>query len=155
MRVLATTHPASGHLHPLVPLLRGLSERGHEVLAATSRAFCPAVEAVGLPAVAVGHDWLESEARTTLPGILDSLPAGQIAFFVRLAGEAAPDIERVALDWQPDLILRESVEYGGWIAAERLGLPHVECGHVGAFGGALLSPPGGEDLPRPLHSPRV
>jgi hypothetical protein len=24
MRVLATTHPESGHLHPLVPILRGL-----------------------------------------------------------------------------------------------------------------------------------
>src|SRR5260221_11205993 len=101
MRVLATTHPASGHLHPLVPLLRGLSERGHEVLAATSRAFCPAVEAVGLPAVAVGHDWVGAGARTTLPRILDSSPAGPIAFFLPLAAEDPPDNERVAPHRQP------------------------------------------------------
>jgi UDP:flavonoid glycosyltransferase YjiC (YdhE family) len=119
---------------------------------ATSRAFCPAVEAVGLRAVAVGHDWLGSEAGTTLPGILESSPAGQVAFFARLAGEAAPDIERVALDWQPDLILRESMEFGGWIAAERLGLPHVECGITIALGGAFLASVVGEHFARLLDA---
>jgi UDP:flavonoid glycosyltransferase YjiC (YdhE family) len=84
--------------------------------------------------------------------MLESSPAGQIAFFVRLAGEAAPDIERVALDWQPDLILRESIEFGGWIAAERLGLPHVECGITVAYGGAFLASVVGEPFARLLDA---
>jgi UDP:flavonoid glycosyltransferase YjiC (YdhE family) len=152
MRVLATTHPGSGHLHPLVPLLRTLSTRGHAVLVTTSRAFCPAVEAVGLQAVAVGHDWLESDAGTTLPGFLESSVVDQVAFFVQLAGEAAPDIERVARDWHADLILREYTEYGGWIAAERLGLPHVECGITMAYGGAFLASVVGEHFARLLDA---
>src|SRR5260221_9036393 len=94
MRVLATTHPASGHLHPLVPLLRGLSERGHEVLAATSRAFCPAVEAVGLPAVAVGYRRFGAGARTNLPGLHPSTPAHPKTIFLPLARESAPHNQR-------------------------------------------------------------
>jgi UDP:flavonoid glycosyltransferase YjiC (YdhE family) len=95
---------------------------------------------------------LESEAGITLPGFIASPVADQIAFFARLAGKAAPDIERVALDWQPDLILRESMEFGGWIAAERLGLPHVECGITAAYGGAFLASLVGEHFARLLDT---
>jgi UDP:flavonoid glycosyltransferase YjiC (YdhE family) len=152
VRVLATTHPGSGHLHPLVPLLRGLRDRGHEVLVATARSFCPAVEAVGLPTVAVGHDWLESEATTTLPGFVESSGPAQLVFFAQLAAEAVADIEKAAVAWGADLILRDSVEYGGWIVAERLGIPHVECGIVVALGGTVLARLTGEALPRLLDA---
>jgi UDP:flavonoid glycosyltransferase YjiC (YdhE family) len=137
MRILVTTHPGSGHLHPLVPLLRGLTGRGHDVLVATSRSFCPEVESLGFPAAPVGRDWLESEAASTLPGFVESPGLGQIGFFISLAGEAAPATESVAAEWGAELILRESSEFGGWIAAERLGLPHVECGINMATGGAI------------------
>src|SRR5260221_6404128 len=96
MRVLATTHPASGHLHPLVPLLRGLSERGHEVLAATSRAFCPAVEAVGLPAVAVWYEWPGSEGPSDASWILGSSTPRPVALFVPPAPATPPHSESTA-----------------------------------------------------------
>jgi MGT family glycosyltransferase len=36
-----------------------------------------------------------------------------------------PDLLAVAAQWRPDIVIRESMEYGGAIAAERLGIPHA------------------------------
>jgi UDP:flavonoid glycosyltransferase YjiC (YdhE family) len=36
-----------------------------------------------------------------------------------------PDLVRIAGDWKPDLVVRESMEYGGCIAAEHLDVPHA------------------------------
>ncbi len=43
MRVLFTTQPGVGHLHPLLPLARGMAQRGHEVAFACARSFVPEV----------------------------------------------------------------------------------------------------------------
>ena len=39
--------------------------------------------------------------------------------------EMVPDLLAIAREWGPDLIVREGMEYGGCLAAERLGLPHA------------------------------
>ena len=41
------------------------------------------------------------------------------------AGRMVPDLLEIAADWRPDLIVREGMEYGGCIAAERLGVAHA------------------------------
>ena len=35
------------------------------------------------------------------------------------------DLLALAVDWKPDLIVREGIEYGGCLAAEALGIPHA------------------------------
>jgi UDP:flavonoid glycosyltransferase YjiC (YdhE family) len=42
-----------------------------------------------------------------------------------------PDLLDIAADWGPDLIVRESMEYGGCLAAESLGIPHASIGGNG------------------------
>ena len=37
----------------------------------------------------------------------------------------AIDLLRLCRDWQPDLLVRDTTEFGGCVAAEALGLPHA------------------------------
>ena len=75
MRVLFTTHPASGHFHPQVPLARAVAAAGHEVAFACSPAFQPTVEAAGFRCFPAGLPWLEAEMEAAFPA-LRALPPG-------------------------------------------------------------------------------
>jgi UDP:flavonoid glycosyltransferase YjiC (YdhE family) len=61
MRVLFTTHPASGHLHPLVPLARAARDAGHDARFAIAASHVPSVERAGFPAFAAGADYEDAE----------------------------------------------------------------------------------------------
>jgi UDP:flavonoid glycosyltransferase YjiC (YdhE family) len=131
MRILFTTRPASGHFHPLVPLARAAVRVGHEVAFAAPASFCPVVERVGFGAFPAGFE------RSSVP--LDELfprmrTLAGVEFtryvngYIRIRSEAArmvPDLLALAESWRPDLIVRESAEYGGCVAAEVLEIPHA------------------------------
>ncbi len=130
MRILLTTQPAYGHFRPLLPLAEALRARGHDVQVATSRRFGPVVEAHGLPGEPAGLDWLESD-KSTIP---DELRAPQDSTletffahqFVRMTAERmARDVAILAQQWRPDVIVRESTEFGGALVGELLELPVV------------------------------
>ena len=130
MRILLTTQPAYGHFRPLLPLAEALRTRGHDVQVATSRKFGPVVEAHGLPRKPAGLDWLESD-KSTIP---DELRAPQDSTletffahqFVRMTAERmARDVASLAQQWRPDVIVRESTEFGGALAGELLEIPVV------------------------------
>jgi hypothetical protein len=53
-----------GHLHPLIPVARALSEAGHDVAICSARSFRPEVEAFELPYFEAGLDWLTSDQST-------------------------------------------------------------------------------------------
>ena len=126
MRVLFTVQPSSGHLRPLVPLARAVSHRGHEVAVCSAPSFRTEVEAYGLTHIGAGLDWTNSGPSAELP------PPGPEfeKFIVRMFADITtrsmvPDLMDVADAWRPDLIVRESLEYGGCLVAEALGIPHA------------------------------
>ena len=129
MRVLFTTQPVPSHLHPLVPLARALVDVGHAVAFATASSFHPSVEASGFRAFPAGMDWLPGQERSPLGGVrADSDPAYSVLtdFFGGVtARQMTPDLLSLCRSWKPDLIVRDPVEFGGCIAAECLGIPHV------------------------------
>ena len=126
MRILCTTQPAYGHFRPLLPIATALAARGHDVRIGTSARFAPVVEAEGYPFVPLGLDWLEADKSTIPPDLrapptaatLESFFAHQ---FVRMTAERlAHDVIELAAQWTPDLILRETTEFGALLAGQAL-----------------------------------
>ena len=139
MRVLFTCLPGTGSLRPLLPVADALRAQGHKVAFCSAPSLAAGLERQRLPFFAAGLDWDTSD-----PRYIDVLceAAGHLAFpaldgMARLAwvtnelfiGAAAaqmlPDLIRISRDWAADLIVRQSLEYSGCVAAERLGLPHA------------------------------
>jgi UDP:flavonoid glycosyltransferase YjiC (YdhE family) len=135
MHVLFTTQPAYGHLHPIVPLGWALQAAGHEVRVASSASFGPQLSATGLGFVAAGLDWLETDIAGAFPEYAVRRAAGESKTYLiseifawETARAMATDVTAMAGDWPVDLIVREPWEFGGAVAAARLGVPCVVHG---------------------------
>ncbi|MBO0866930.1 MAG: glycosyltransferase family 1 protein [Micromonosporaceae bacterium] len=142
MRILFTTQPASGHLRPLVPLAQAAARRGHQVAVATLDRMSGELAGYGLAHLPAGYDWAP-EVVAQLPrgysrlsfaqaaDVLAGLDAMVTATFAGPAARAlAHDV--LAAQFKPDLVVREADEFGGYLAAEVLGVPHAS---VASFGG--------------------
>lgn len=139
MRVLFTCLPGTGSLRPLLPVAHALRAEGHEVALCSAPSVAAGAEQQGLPFFAAGLDWDTSDPRyievlCEAAGHL-ALPAlGGMArltwvtnelFIGAAATHMLPDVIRISRDWGADLIVRQSLEYSGCVAAERLELPHA------------------------------
>ncbi|WP_052864126.1 glycosyltransferase [Streptomyces niger] len=138
MRILFSAQASYSHLAPLVlPAAEHARRAGHEVAVATGAAVADHIERRGLTAVRLPNvvGLAEVMQRGDLRPPADMRRFGSVtielepeffarAFVGRLAGPAARDLIEVCRDWRPDLILHESTEFGGYLAAERLGIPH-------------------------------
>lgn len=124
MRVLFTCPPGASHLRSTLSLAEGLTLAGHEVGYATSSSFGPAVRSAGYQPFAAGLDYEESKPRT-LPTLFSAEPGGSgLKVFAELAAQGmVEDLAKVIDEWQPGLVIRNLVEFGGWLAAERAGVP--------------------------------
>ena len=133
MRFLFTMHPAFGHFHSMVPLATAISEAGHEVAFATGKGFGPVVTRTGFAHFPCGldHDGaidifeaLPDSSFGTGQRPVDGLQ--QLRSFIEDIGpKMADDLLKLVPDWRPDVIVRDPVEFGGYVAAECHGLPHA------------------------------
>lgn len=135
MRTLFTVQPAIGHLHPLIPVAQALERAGHDVAFCSSASFRPEVEAFGFEYFDAGLDWVASDRSTwtpfpPMPAPPDpAFPAFVVTVFADVTTRAmVPDVLAIADEWRPDLIVREVMEWGGYLAAELLGIPHASVG---------------------------
>lgn len=134
MRFLLTVQPFIGHFHAMVPLALALKEHGHEVAFATGQSFGSTVQHVGLEHLPCGLD-LSSEPHDIFETLPDwesviakypSVGAQQVYGFIQALGpKMAADVIALMQNWQPDVIVRDPLEFGGYIAAEHCGLPHA------------------------------
>jgi UDP:flavonoid glycosyltransferase YjiC (YdhE family) len=139
MRALFTLLPARGSLQPLLPVAEAMRARGHEVALCSSPRLRNEVEAHGLTFLPAGLDWHVSDRDyidvlcQAAGGLAFPPLAGQERFAWVIAnlfiGAAArrmlPELIGIARQWSADLIVRESLEFAGCVAAEALGLPHA------------------------------
>ena len=147
MRVLLTSVAVYSHLVPtVVPVARALQAAGHEVVVATGGVLADDLDRFGVayrpmprmlapsqfgsdPDVARRMGFspdgkplpeLEELGRTAGRGAV----VGRI--FAGLAAErAAQDMLGVLSDFRPDLVVRECTEFGGYLVADKLGVPCV------------------------------
>ena len=139
MRVLLTTTGHAGHVLPLVPLARACLRAGHEVRVAVPASRSGDVINAGLHSLPLA-DPPEDESWPVLESSLDVSPdeanrrvIGEI--FGRINTTAAlPGVLGIVEAWRPDVIVRESYELAGLLAAELRGIPHVRA----AVGLALM-----------------
>lgn len=134
MRVLFTCVVGLGHFNPLVPLARTFQKAGHDVAFATDPKFSVYVQTVGFEAFAAGLDMPEALHRfiRRTPEWRDVAPWDQIRLMVPglFAGvriePMLEDLGPLIDNWQADLLIHDSAEMAGAIAAELAGIAHVE-----------------------------
>ena len=142
MRVLFTSSPGWGHVHPMVPLAQACVSRGDEVLWSASPEVCSSLEREGLRSTPAGLTQAESGRlfAERFPEFDSLEPTERPAFmFPRLfgavrAGPMLNDLMPVATDFGPDVIVHEAGELAGPIVAAALGVPNITHG----FGGLVV-----------------
>lgn len=144
LHILFTSQPASGHLRPLVPIAHAAQRRGHRVTVCAAERLRGEVCSYGLDFQSAGYDWTP-EVLSLLPAsyfwmpfaeAADALASIEDALIDMYVGDVAVATARSILDAlcdaPVDLVIRELDEYGGYLAAETWGVPHIS---VASFGG--------------------
>lgn len=142
MRVLFTSSPGWGHVHPMIPLAHAFTARGDEVLWSASPEVCPALEREGIRAAPAGLTQPDSGRifAERFPEIESLAPSDRPAFmFPRLfggvrAGPMLADLAPIASHFEPDVVVHEAGELAAPIVAALLGVPNITHG----FGGLVL-----------------
>jgi UDP:flavonoid glycosyltransferase YjiC (YdhE family) len=118
----------------MVPLARALEAAGHRVSFATDPGFCGYVRGAGFEAHPAGLDQPEAQARfvAATPGWAEIPPQDRMPFqFPGLFAGArvAPmlhDLESIMAGVRPELVIHDTAELAGAIAAEAAGVAHAE-----------------------------
>ena len=128
MRYLVTSTAGAGHYGPLAPFVRSFLRGGHEVLVAGPAALGPAVRDAGFWPVADPPAEEMAAVFARLPSLsheeANRVVVGEV--FARLDATAAlPRVREAITTWRPDVVVHESAEFAGPIAAELHGVPHA------------------------------
>jgi len=130
MRVLFSSTRGAGHLQPLLPYARALVARRHEVAVAAPEEVGKTLRDAGLPHLPFDHpgDDLLAPIWARLRGASEAemlaIAGGEIFAGVN-ARIALPKLQATIRAWRPDLVVRDSVEYGALVAAEAAGVRHA------------------------------
>ena len=149
MRVLFSSTRGAGHLQPLLPYARALVARRHEVAVAAPEEVSKTVRDAGLPHLPFDHPGDDALAPiwARLRGASEAamtIVASEIFAGVN-ARAALPKLQATIREWRPDLVVRDSVEFGALVAAEAAGVRHARVAvHSVSFEElfpALVGPP--------------
>jgi MGT family glycosyltransferase len=136
-RFLFYTTLGNGHLYPIVPTMRLLRERGHDVVVHTERANLATLAGLGIEAHAV-HAGIEARADDTWRS---RSPIGtlrrSVAMYLDRALLEADDIRKALRSDRPDAV---AVDSNCWGAAAAVGATGVPWAQVAPFLLPLTTP---------------
>lgn len=158
MRILFTFEGGSGHYNPLVPVARAAESAGHTVAFACAPERLAMVRSAGFQAFAAGIDVGGTPATEAMEDHYMATPdiAEREAYLLRegfagwYARHKAADIVALCETWRPDLLVRDEIDFGSAVAAERQGLPHASVLVIAA--GSFVRP---ELVAEPLNALRL
>jgi UDP:flavonoid glycosyltransferase YjiC (YdhE family) len=137
MRVLFGFAGGSGHFNPLVPIATALVDAGHAVAFAPSPSLVDRVRQAGFVAVPAGPPYGMTEPGPLVAPDQDAEERGVREYFAgSLARARAADLETIAADWKPDVIVGDEMDFGALLAGERAGIP---CARVLVLATGVLS----------------
>jgi UDP:flavonoid glycosyltransferase YjiC (YdhE family) len=127
VRVLFTFTGGRGHVEPLVPIARAARAAGHTVAFAGRPSILPAVEALRFGVFPTESARDEPPKRIPLRELDPEREERDFrdGFADRIARDRAGRVLALCGDWQPDVVVCEETDFGGMVAAERLGLPYA------------------------------
>ena len=134
MKILISCPPAHDHLLALLPVAEAAKREGHDVAIAVLARFAEVVTDAGLKHFPAGEDWIpdaiDNHTDDILPEKMEQFTQDFMAEM--LCGPAAiamaENVSEIMDNWKPDIVLRDSSDMGGLLAAERAKLPHISVG---------------------------
>src|SRR4051794_16350410 len=125
-----TSIQGAGHVRPLLPFADAFRDQGHDVLVGTPRGATGLVLDAGHAAWALPE--APREAADAVFARARGLPRDEAnrvilggVFAGVYARAALPGAQAAVEEWRPDVLLRESCEFAGAVAAERAGVPRA------------------------------
>jgi len=122
------------------PIARALVDNGHEIAFATAADFCERIERCGFRAFPAGLKMPERGVimRKVISDMMKAPPSDRPKMgFPRIFGEHSapimlPDLQKVIAEYNPDLLIHDTSELAGPIAATAAGIPYVNhsFGHI-------------------------
>lgn len=131
LKVLVSSLPIESHIRPLASPVSSLLSDGHDVVVACPASFRQRVVVTyRMPHLAAGYDWttdreLVYALSTLVADGNEAFIAKLLPFLAKVAAPMMQDILTFAHAWKPDVILHDCGELGAYLAAVRLGIPHV------------------------------
>lgn len=126
-RALVVVSGGYGHLDPLVPLARELEARGAHVAVAAPAWFAGPVAETGLKTIPLGGDGVAGPTSAYKAEQAGRTPSARgraaLARHLEQAVAQLPGLEAAAREWRPDVVVRETTAFAGWLAGERLDVP--------------------------------
>jgi UDP:flavonoid glycosyltransferase YjiC (YdhE family) len=127
VRILFTFAGGAGHVEPLIPIAGAAKQAGHTVAITGKPSIVAEVGGRGFSVFATGSDGTSPGSRTSLLP-LDAEREDRVlrdGFAGHVARRRVADVAELGADWRPDVIVCDEVDFGGMLAAERLGVPHA------------------------------
>lgn len=127
MRALFTFVGGHGHFVPLVPVASAVEAAGHTVAFGCGPSMVSTVEAAGFTVFPLGTGTIAPPERTPLrrPDAAREDQEFRDRFARHGARYRAPHTIALCTGWQPDVLVCDETDFGGMVAAERLGLPNA------------------------------
>jgi UDP:flavonoid glycosyltransferase YjiC (YdhE family) len=125
MRVLMSSWPTLGHLHPCLGLANAMRQAGHEVRVAAAPGMAPHVRAAGHTHVTMGFDIVGDDVPVTA-----AFSAQAVKLVQDSMDSFTAELRKRAAEWPADVMIQDWSLPAGAAAAKQLGLPAVALGEL-------------------------
>ncbi len=159
--MLVATVPLTGHVSPMLVLVRSLARRGHDIRWYGGRKFAPAIEAAGarFEPLRQAPDWDDANIDAALPALRGKRGLGRVKtqlreMFIAPMGAQLRDLETISDAFSPDVLIADSAHLGASLLAETRSMPWVGLGISALMFPSVDTAPFGSALPPGTHPGR-